>query len=746
MTTVDRDEPNITLKVGDEYEEAKEQMHKACELAVSHVGHSFGSDNIWREYLNFLESWPENNDDRTKKYETIYNVYRRIIETPMNRLGTFWNEYLAIEKARSVSRQVAQKIISDAQEKYEKFTRNVCESRGYHTRGIDFDRISVPASNNSDELQLLGAWNEWMKYELTNPLELDEASHQQQVIFFYQQMISSLRFHPEVWLAFAEYVFEHEGGPEKAISILEVAIKNIPGAVILRIQIAEIEERMGSYAEVEDTGVGEKRKQISDENKTDSSSMNNLMSSLRKTFFEFPNAFTFSLWQRAVRQAKGVRAGRECFNETLPFRTESSSTSTDSMSGDFDYSTTNNKKVDPIVAKQRLAYEIYFAHAQLELEVNKDANVALRVLNQAKTLYPRLSIEDMDYIQLLVRILLQLGNYEQLRWHFQTLLQSPDKIVVGKAVGFPGGSMDSTHVNNFKKTYHSMRTVDSDSLFTSSLLLNLTKRQKLRLYKQYYALELKFGQASTSTLRELRGQLQRLEEEAKMEAFHGDDFNTTVIDINDIDVVNTDLDGMEMSGNIERRVTSALLYGVSSSSSSADKRKTSDTTVIMKATILLYERFGHVTARGKLPKEDYLLMQRCFLNELLEETLRNDRIRESRDNSMRRFAQRDDIEIEKITSRLQLPKNLTRFLYKLPHQTNVTISSELFVERLRKLVLPLRPSDIQNVTMDGGGGDGTANDNVEDMDMGSAAPVVEDVFKQRARKRLEQMQQFLVPT
>ena len=123
---------------------------------------------------------------------------------------------------------------------------------------------------------------------------------------------------------------------------------------------------------------------------------------------------------------------------------------------------------------------------------------------------------------------------------------------------------------------------------------------------------------------------------------------------------------------------------------------------------------------------------------------------------MMRLTRRDDIEIEKITSKLQLPRNLTRFLYMLPHQTNVTISSELFVERLRKLVLPLRPSDNASMTNDRGGnvratvgGDNRRTnyyDNDDDMDIGNTVPIVEDLFKQRAKKRLDEMQQFPVST
>ena len=719
-------------------------------MAVAHVGHSYRSDTIWKEYISFINSWPEESEkDKSLKQETLYNLYKRIIEIPVNGLEKFWEEYLTLEKMRTLtlSKQQAEVIIKEAQDKYEHRTKRTHESRSYYAHGVDFDRIAVPATNESSELQLLEAWDEWFKYELTNPLELDSATHYKQMTFLYQQAISTLRYHPEVWLAHADYVLDHEGF-EKSMTILETSIWNIPGSVVLRLQIAELEERFATNVESTSVKVGGKRKH--DIQGEEEKRFSFLVSRLRTTFFDLPNPFTFSLWQRAARQEGGIRAGRDCFNETLSLRVDSpTSSSSNSKKGEEGDPTpitkAGNKKIDRNAEKHRLAYGIYFAHAQLELDVNNDAKVALCILIQTQKLYPKLSAQDIDYIQLLVKILSQLGDYEQLRWHFESLLQSPDKIVIGKTAEHAlEGSVTGNSVGGVSKVRRNMPTIGRDSLLSSSLLMNLTKKQKLQLCKQYYALELKSGQASVSALRKLRERLQSLQQEVEVEASDGSSVNSTVIDINDIGSAHMDIDELESSGANERRVTSALLYPSKPSSSDRTEATTitTTTTVIMKAAILLYERFGYVIAQGKLPKEDYMLMQRCFLNELLDETLRNDRLRESRDDPMKRFERRGGREIEEIASRLQLPRNLTDFLYKLPYQVNVSINSDLFVEKLRKLVLPLRPSDTQFNRMARGS---KVHNDKDDMDVQtSAPPVVEDVFKQRAKKRLEEMQQFPV--
>ena len=106
-------------------------------------------------------------------------------------------------------------------------------------------------------------------------------------------------------------------------------------------------------------------------------------------------------------------------------------------------------------------------------------------------------------------------------------------------------------------------------------------------------------------------------------------------------------------------------------------------------------------------------------------------MRESRDDPMKRFERRGGREIEEIASRLQLPRNLTDFLYKLPYQVNVSINSDLFVEKLRKLVLPLRHQISVNRIARGS----KVHNDKDDMDVQTSALLLLRMFSSREPKR-----------
>ena len=142
--------------------------------------------------------------------------------------------------------------------------------------------------------------------------------------------------------------------------------------------------------------------------------------------------------------------------------------------------------------------------------------------------------------------------------------------------------------------------------------MNLTKKQKLQLCKQYYALELKSGQASVSALRKLRERLQSLQQEVEVEASDGSSVNSTVIDINDIGSAHMDID--ELESRLMKEDTSALLYPSKPSSSDRTEATTitTTTTVIMKGSHFTLRAIWLCYSTREATQEDYMLMQRCF--------------------------------------------------------------------------------------------------------------------------------------
>ncbi|CAE7811955.1 RNA14, partial [Symbiodinium microadriaticum] len=116
------------------------------------------------------------------------------------------------------------------------------------------------------------------------------------------------------------------------------------------------------------------------------------VSVLRTAFEVVPCAFTFAALQRLVRRKDGKIAARKLFTETKNLRSDGT-----------------------------LGYEVYVAHALLEVEVNNEPQVALKVLEMAKARHPVAS-NNAPFLKLMVTVLVRLGDVMQLRWVFQTAL------------------------------------------------------------------------------------------------------------------------------------------------------------------------------------------------------------------------------------------------------------------------------------------------------------------------------------
>ena len=118
--------------------------------------------------------------------------------------------------------------------------------------------------------------------------------------------------------------------------------------------------------------------------------------------------------------------------------------------------------------------QIYLAHAQLELEVNQEPAVALRVIDLARSVFP-LVVFEVPYVQLAAKILLQLGDLENLRVAFQTILADPPAQSLASAAVLPAPPAPA-----------------------------LTPRQVFLLWDMFYRYELQLGLSGVSRLDELR--------------------------------------------------------------------------------------------------------------------------------------------------------------------------------------------------------------------------------------------------
>jgi len=603
LRTVDR-----VSKYSDAFEEEKRQYSSAFEKAIDNVGMSALSHKIWRKYIEFVNDWREDSEvEIANKSRVLRDIYRRAIVIPMEGLDRFWAEFELLERKKG--EQLAEQVLPEFLEKH-RFAKALFEKRRHFIRKIDFDRLSAPAGNELDELHQVEAWDGLTKYELTNPQGLTPELHKAYMEMHFAQALMPLRHHPEIWMTFADFLLSRSS-VQAARDILRDSITTVPDALVLRLMLAQLEER-GSLEAARDV--------------------------MKQAFDEIPGMMSFSVWQRMCHQVDGVPGGRAAFSSTIGLRHGQS---------------------------HKNMYGLYMAHALLELDINNEPEVALRVLEQAGKLYPDAG-KDINYVRLWFKVLVRLRNMSQLRWLVSMVLETNKKDIDPIFSSTKDGATENTVVD----------------LFFFSI------EQKIELFEDYLAVEINQGMISVSLHNELISR--RLELKEKL---------THELALKPKQAVSS-----KTAGRLDDVPSSLAACGG-----------------IFDSSIKLYERFGGIVPRSEVPKSDNLLMQRCFLSDLIADVSRTVTSVESIKRTVR-----DSTEIESLASQLSIPMNIKELLYKLPQVSGLAVSTETFVERLRKVILPPRPIEVAAPTVQ----NSLTPDN-NDMDV-----VVEDIFRARQRQKL----------
>lgn len=201
------------------------------------------------------------------------------------------------------------------------------------------------------------------RHESLRPDTLNADQHRPFMRMLHQQCLTCFFRHAEVWMSFAHFELaqnEVNDRLDKVRTVLREGLIAIPGNTMLVMQLAEIEDLDGAFE-----------------------SSTRLY---RDLFHHRPAGFTFAVYQRYIRKRLGLNAARRVFSETRPLRTSS----------------------------DLLAIELYTSTAELELEVNSDAQVALRIMEAARVSVPR-ALQFWPYLQLLRLVLRQAGKNVDLR-------------------------------------------------------------------------------------------------------------------------------------------------------------------------------------------------------------------------------------------------------------------------------------------------------------------------------------------
>ena len=416
------DQKSVNNDKNDQYNNMnmKKIYENIYEKALDNIGYSINVHIIWRKYIDFVLNWSidmkDHNIDSGRQLTVLRDLYQRAICTPMDGLDSFWREYEEWEM--KAGKHLAEQLLPEFKRKYID-AKNIYKERKKLYSSIDLGYIACPPSVDTTliEVKQLEQWNQLIKFEVKNPYDYTDEQLKSCLDMIFDRFISCFYHHPEAWIMFSKYQ-HHFKGIEDAVNTLKEGIVVIPDVPTLWLELAELEETSGEIDNAQET--------------------------LRSCFEQIPSSFTFSILQKFIRRKEGKVSARKLFSDTIILR-----------------------------EKGVLGLETYVSHASLELEVNKEPNVALKVLELAKEHDPT-AYTNILYIKVLTKVLTDLGDFRQLRWVYEAHVGSVE-----------GDETKSNYEHQFKP------------------------EEELHLWEDLLEAELKMSMCDTKRLRQLQDKVKQ---------------------------------------------------------------------------------------------------------------------------------------------------------------------------------------------------------------------------------------------
>ncbi|KAI7859182.1 hypothetical protein BDC45DRAFT_543564 [Circinella umbellata] len=164
-------------------------------------------------------------------------AYQKAVAIPLNNVEHLWKEYDQWEN--NLNRLTAKKFLGEKSSAYMTARTALREMRTL-MENVNRGVVPKPPQWTDKEISQLAAWKQYIEWEKSNPLQLeDESMITERVAYAYQQAFLVLRFYPELWYDYAMYYIEHQK-PEKALGILKQGVEVLPSSLLLTFAYTEL--------------------------------------------------------------------------------------------------------------------------------------------------------------------------------------------------------------------------------------------------------------------------------------------------------------------------------------------------------------------------------------------------------------------------------------------------------------------------------------------------------------------------
>ncbi|OCH93262.1 Suf-domain-containing protein [Obba rivulosa] len=240
---------------------ARDAIRQSYEFAINRVGQDKDSTEIWVDYIQFLKSaettttWEEQ-----QKMDTVRKAYHRAVQIPMENVKKLWEDYQEFENG--LNKITAKKFLSDLQEGHMQARTVLTQLQEHLTVLFPPPPPSKSArppiwlprqpTFNAGDKALAGRWRMYLKWEESNPLEIEEKDKTSliaRIQSVYRKAVVRMRFFSEIW--FMAYTWTNSiGRTDEAIALLKAGIEANPKSFVLNFAYAEALEIQENYEEV----------------------------------------------------------------------------------------------------------------------------------------------------------------------------------------------------------------------------------------------------------------------------------------------------------------------------------------------------------------------------------------------------------------------------------------------------------------------------------------------------------------
>jgi len=154
---------NYVVKIVGQKPNTMEHISKAYEFSLSMVGKDISSNQIWMDYINFVQQQKiQSQTDEELKLNVLRRLYTNALTNPMHKLEDIRTEYEKFEN--NVNPNTAKQYLIDLDPKFN-LARSTYREKKNYLDGISRNALALPPKINPKDQEQARLWKRLLRFE-----------------------------------------------------------------------------------------------------------------------------------------------------------------------------------------------------------------------------------------------------------------------------------------------------------------------------------------------------------------------------------------------------------------------------------------------------------------------------------------------------------------------------------------------------------------------------------------------------